>query len=104
MSKFNIEGIENYDKVHRYIIRKEKDLHGALCSLLDKLGFSEDSVLKVDVIFDDLYDEYIYISGNGHEIHIFITKEHVNLVIKTDMAQKELNELLKKFFYFPQVK
>lgn len=102
MSKLSIEGIESYDNVHRYIIKKEKNMDVILCNFLDKLGFSEDSILKVDIVFDDLDNDYIYISESGHEIHIFVTKKYVNLVIKTSMAQKELNELLKKFFDFPK--
>jgi len=100
MSKLAITGIENYGKVHRYIIKKEKNMHTILCNLLSKLGLSKNSILKVDTDFDHLYDDYIYVGGKNHEVHFFVTQKYVNLVIKTSWTQKRLNEFLKEFFNF----
>jgi len=103
MSKPSISGIQNYENVHRYIIQKQKDIHGVFCDFFRDLGLSEDSVGEVDIIFDDLDNEYLYLdeSARGFEIHIFITGDFINLVFKTKMNQLKLNQLMQKYFVFP---
>lgn len=102
MEKAKIITVGNYGNVHRYVIAKQKDIHGLFCNLFSKLKFSEDSIGEVDIIFDNLDNEYIYINEpkNDIEMHIFVTREYINLIIKTGMEQKKLNEILKEFFEF----
>jgi hypothetical protein len=100
--EYVITGIENINNVHRYIIKKDINIHNVFCNLLSELDFEEDSISKVDIIFDDLDNEFIYISNNKLDIYFFITKNYINLVIKTSIAQEELNTLIGKHFSFPK--
>ena len=99
--QYSIKGIENIDNVHRYIIRKDKGIHNAFCNLFYEFNFNEDAISKVDVIFDDMDNEFIYISNNDFDVYFFITKENINLVVKTNIAQDKINSLIKKYFSFP---
>ncbi|MDP2908044.1 MAG: hypothetical protein Q8O03_09000 [Nanoarchaeota archaeon] len=103
MNKGKIISISNYGNVDRYVIKKQKDVHVLLCNLFSELKFSENTISQVDMVFDDIDNEYIYIdeSKKSIEIHMFITTDSINLVIKTTMSQKKLNQLLAKFFEFP---
>ncbi|GEM_PF-5772971 len=100
--EYMITGIENIDNVHRYIIKKNIDIHNVFCNLLSELDFEEDSINKVDIIFDDLDNEFIYLTKDKFEIYFFITKSYVNLVIKTSITQEELNVIIGKYFSFPK--
>lgn len=104
MKKGKIISINNYKNVHRYVIKKQKDMHTLFCSLFSELKFSENAISQVDVVFDDLDNDYIYIDEprKDIELHIFVTMKYVNLIIKTAMPQKELNQSLAKFFEFPK--
>ncbi len=104
MEKGKITGVYNYGKIHRYIIEKQKDIHGIFCNILGELGFNDDQVLIADIIFDDLENEYLYIgeSPEGFEVELFVTSNKVNLIIKTDKTSEELTGLLKRHFKFPQ--
>jgi len=101
MEKANITGIENFGKIHRYLIKKQKDIHGLFCNLFSEFKLNRDAIDEIDMIFDDLDNEYLYICEKGFEFHFFITKDFVNLVIKTDIAQRELNDIMFKYFKFP---
>ena len=101
--KYKIIGIKNIDNVHYYNIKKDKDIHGAFCGLLVDLGINKDDVLReVDILFDDLDNEFIYVTDNKLDVYFFITKEYVNLVIKTDIIQEKLNIIIRKYFSFPE--
>jgi len=100
--KYKIIGIKNIENVHSYLIRKDKDIHKAFCRLLIDLGMDKDDVLKqVDIIFDDLNNEFIYITNNKLDVYFFITKNYVNLVIKTNIPQEVLNKSIENYFSFP---
>ncbi|MDI3544242.1 MAG: hypothetical protein PWQ28_523 [Candidatus Woesearchaeota archaeon] len=99
--KYVIKGIENIDDIHRYIIKKDKNIHNAFCNLLSEFNFGEDNINKVDTIFDDLDNEFFYVTNNELDVYFFITKEYVNLVIKTSIPQNELNKSIRKYFSFP---
>ncbi len=101
--KFKILAVKNVDNVHRYIVKKESNIHGAFCELLIDLGINKDDILrKVDVIFDNMNNEFIYLTKNNLDVYFIITKEYINLVIKTDFVQERLNSLIKKYFSFPE--
>ncbi len=101
--EYKIIRIKNIDNVHYYNIKKDKNIHGAFCGLLVDLGINKDDVLReVDIILDDLDNEFIYVTDNKLDVYFFITKEYVNLVIKTNIAQDELNTLIRKYFSFPK--
>ena len=100
--KYEIIGIENIDDVYRYIIKKDKDIHRNFCNLLVDLNFDEESLDRVDVIFDELDNEFIYLNNDKYEIYFFITKEFVNLVIKSSILQTELNNVMQDYFLFPK--
>ena len=100
--EYVITGIENIDNVHRYIIKKNINIHHVFCSLLSELEFEEDSINKIDVVFDDLDNEFIYLTKDKFDIYFFIIKDYINLVIKTSITQEELNVIIEKYFYFPK--
>lgn len=104
MKKGKIISIINYGNVHRYVIKKQKDVHVLLCNLFSELKFSEGSISQTDVVFDDIDNDYIYIdeSQKHIEIHMFITADYINLVIKTPIPQEKLNQVLARFFEFPK--
>ena len=104
MEKAKIVGVYNYGKVHRYVVEKQKDIHGVFCNLLEDLGFSEDTAMEADVVFDDMDNEYIYIgeSPEGLEAELFVTSDKVNLIIKADKPQEKITNILQKHFDFPE--
>ncbi|MEK6932712.1 MAG: hypothetical protein AABW56_02860 [Nanoarchaeota archaeon] len=102
MKKARILSVNNYGKIHRYVIEKQKDIHGIFCNFLSSLNFSEESIGEVDIPFDDLDNEYIYLNENGYEIQFFITKDLVNFILKTNKDQLELNKILLNYFEFPK--
>ena len=102
MKKARILSIHSYDKIHRYVIEKQKDIHGIFCNLLSSLNFSEESIGEVDIPFDNLDNEYIYLNENGYELQFFITKGLVNFILRTNKDQSELNKILSNYFEFPR--
>lgn len=102
MKKARILSIHSYGKIYRYVIEKQKDIHGTFCNLLSGLNFSEDAIGEVDIPFDDLDNEYIYLNEKGYELHFFITKDLVNFILKTNNDQSELNKILSNYFEFPR--
>ena len=102
MEKGKIVSVRNYDTLHRYIIKKQQNIHGLFCNLFHDLGLSDDAVGEVDIIFDDLDNDYIYIdeANRSVEIHFFVTKDIINFIIKTEMNQEELNRKIAKYFTF----
>ncbi len=101
MEKPQIIGIQNYEDVHRYVIRKQPEIHGQFCNLFSELGFSEENVGKVDLTFDNMDEDYIYIKDKKAEVHLFFTAANVHMVIKTDLKQTGLNAHISKFFRLP---
>lgn len=104
MEKGKIVSISNYGDVNRYVIKKKKDIHTLFCNMFSNLKLGGDSIIAVDIVFDDLDNEYIYIdeSKKGFEIHFFITKDMVNMVIKTKTQQQKLNQTIKEYFILPK--
>jgi len=101
--QYKIKAIQNIGIVYRYLIEKDKSIHTAFCGLLIDLGIDKDEVLEqLDIIFDDLNDEFIYLNNNNLDIYLFITKDNINLVIKTKINQKELNKKISKYFILPE--
>ena len=101
--KYSITGIKNIGNVHEYIIKKESNIHGAFCGLLVDLCMDKEDVLnQVDIIFDDLDNELIYLTNNESDVYLFITRDYVNLVIKTKIEQEKLNKKMEKYFSFPK--
>ncbi len=103
--KYLIKGIQNFDSVHRYIIKKDEGIHSAFCGLLIDLGIDKEDVLKqVDIIFDNLDNEFICINKKNLDVYLFVTKEYVNLIMKSDLEQVRLNEVIGRYFIFPESK
>lgn len=101
MVKGTIKHIQNLGKIHRYVIPKQENIHGLFCNLLSDLNFSKHKINELDIIFDNLENDYIYITNPKFEIHFFITTDFVNMVIKSEIPQKELNLIIKNYFNFP---
>ena len=103
MRKYQIKCIQNIEDVHRYVIKKDLEIHGALCGLLLDLGMDRQEVLsQVDIIFDNLDNEFIFLSDSKTDVYIFIIKDYVNLVFKTKMKLDRLIKLLNNYFIFPK--
>ena len=101
--KYRIIRIKNVGNVYSYLIKKGRNIHRVFCELLIDLGIDKDEVLReVDIIFDDLDNEFIYVRNNKFDIYFFITIDYINLVIKTNVSQEELNKVLRKYFSFPK--
>ncbi len=62
----------------------------------------DDVLTSLDIVFDDLDNEFIFVSNNELDVYFFITKHYVNLVIKTNILQEDLNEIVKKYFSLPR--
>ncbi len=103
MEKAKIVAVYNYGKVHRYVIEKQKDIHGILCNMFGKMGFDEDQAEEADMIFDNVECDYIYIGeSKDFEAQLFVTKNKINLILKTEKTQEEIAKVLKNYLVFPQ--
>lgn len=102
MVKGKIIGVKSFEGVYQFLIKKQTDVHGLFCCLLKDFGLSEENIGDIDIIFDDLVNEYIYIEDKKTriEIHFFITSNLINFVIKTDTSQIKINTEVKKYFNF----
>lgn len=68
--KYKIVGIKNINGVHSYLIKKDKNIHRAFCELLLDLGMDQDDVLtNLDIVFDDLDNEFIFVSNNELDVY-----------------------------------
>ncbi len=93
-----IKRIKQYENVHEYVFVKEKQIHRKICSLLSDMNFSINQIENVDIPFEELNDEVIYVSENNCDIYIFVNVETVHILLKTDMPQEELHVLILKHF------
>jgi hypothetical protein len=99
-----IDRICNEEEIHQYKLDVSPSMHNDLINFFNSLNFSSDELDKLDVLFGELDGEYFFVKDNEMKVHFFVAKYYVNMVIDSKKSQKELTEIMKKFFIFPYKK
>jgi len=86
-------------KENLFHLRLENDKEATvnMSNLLKSMGFTKDKDL--DLYYPDMEEEYIFSSDKNLNLHVFITKKYVHLIVETKniTCLNRLQKIIEKF-------
>lgn len=79
---------------------KFENVHITLINLVTKLGINEDALTELDIIFDNIDEDFYYFFNEKYKICIFINHNKINLFIQSidQLHKNELVKLIREIF------
>ena len=96
-----INSIGNEDEMHYYKFDVSQEIHTKLINFFNTLKFPSEELIKIDIIFSELDNTWLYIKKKNMKVHFFIANKEITMVIDTDKSHEELLNLMKNNFTFP---
>jgi len=101
MERLPIRKRGKFDDLTLYIaFEKTGEDHVLLIYLLSKLGIAEEQLNEIDIIFDDLDEEFFHFFNDLFKVDLFVTKKaiHLSFLCRSQEQKNGLVRLLREYF------
>ena len=94
-------GIENLNDRIVLKVPKVDNFHDFLMGFMGDLGFDDDKRFEFDMLFSDIWDQYLFSKQKNHEIELFIDEDYVIIVLRFPKNEKEkIMKIIHNNFFF----
>ena len=98
-------GIENLNDRIILKVPKVKNFHDFLMGFMGDFGFDDDKRFEFDMLFSDIWDQYLFAKQKNHEIELFVDEDYVIIVLRFPRNEKKkIMKIIHNNFFFPDEK
>ncbi len=99
MNKLKIKKFMRDENIVFYKIEKTPEIHKILSEMFFEIGLDDKNIEKVDLPFEEIKDEFIFLKNKQKEIYIFVTENEINIVFRTE-TKKDREDIERKIGNF----